>query len=297
MAETATKTEAIKAPVDSQTNARRALAIKIALTVAAALLLCASYWNAAREKSFDALFAPIDNRAEEYLEGALTKAALTYASVRGAHAIVSMFKGTELHPPFFTVSVGEALSPALDMVERLSDALALAIASLGAQRILMEIGSQIGLSFFVSLGAIALALGVWIAKFRRVLVSLGARLVVLGLAARLIIPLMAIGASATSEAFLQSKYEKALTDMQSQQTAFDENVLPSAETGFMDKVKSWANMDALTSKIDSFKERAEALTKSLIALFSLFVFEALVFPIASFWLLSRLFLALIPRKD
>ncbi|MDR0665011.1 MAG: hypothetical protein LBF86_05765 [Helicobacteraceae bacterium] len=300
MAESATEIEIIKEieAMDSRLGDRRALLVKVALSLAALALLCASYWGAVRERSFEALFAPLDRQAEEYLERTLTKTALTYAGVRGAHAVVSMFKGTQLHPPFLTLSVGEALSPALDIIEKLSDALMLAIASLGAQRILMEIGTQIGLSVFVSAGAVLLLAGIWATKFQTALVYWGVRLAILGFVVRLVIPLMALGASLTSETLLHNKYEEALADIETQRAAFGESVLPNDEDkGFLDRIKSWASMEELAKRVDAFKARAEAMTKSFITLFALFVFETVLFPIASFWLLSRLFFAFIPRKD
>ncbi|MDR2638471.1 MAG: hypothetical protein LBC09_01375 [Helicobacteraceae bacterium] len=291
MADETTEIEAIDG------GAARALAIKIALSIAAFALLIASYWGALRERSFDPLLAPLDKQAEAYLERTLAKTAFTYAGVRAAQAVVSMFKGTQLHPPFATIAVGEALSPVSDMIEKLSDALLLAIVSLGAQRILMEIGAQIGLSIFVSAGALCLLAAIWIARFQKPLIYWGARLVVLGLAVRLLIPLTALGASAASEAFLQAKYEESISDMEAQRASLGESVLPSEEASFMDKLKNLASIEAFKNKVEAFKERADALIKSFIALFSLFVFETIIFPLASFWLLSRLFFALTPRKD
>ncbi|MDR2035023.1 MAG: hypothetical protein LBP89_10450 [Helicobacteraceae bacterium] len=275
-----------------------ALFKKLFVSIALIALLIFSFWGAARERSFDYLFAPLDQKAEEYLERTLIKTAFTYASVRAAHAVVSLFKGTQVHPPFATISVGELLSPVLDMIEKLSDALMVAIASLGAQRIIMEIGGFIGLSFFVSAGSVLLLAGVWITKFKPLLFSCGARLVVFGLAARLMIPLIACGASIASETLLQNKYEEAISGMEVQRGAFSESVLPSDGSGFMDKVKKWASLDALSARIDALKNVAEELTKNFIALFTLFVFETIVFPIASLWILLRIFYAFIPlNKD
>ncbi|MDR1451325.1 MAG: hypothetical protein LBI57_03210 [Helicobacteraceae bacterium] len=289
--------KAIEAADNRVAADRRAFAIRIALSIVVLALLIASRWGAAREQSFEALFAPLDKQAEEYLERTLTKTAFTYAGVRATHAIVSMFKGTQLHPPFVTLSVGEALSPVLDVIEKLSDALALAIVSLGAQRILMEVGSQIGLSIFVSVGAIILLFAIWIVKFQKPLAYWGARLLALGLVVRLIIPLTAFGASMIAERFLQAKYEESIADMEFQRSSLGENILPGEETGFMEKIKNWASMEALSTKVDAFKERANALVKSFITLFSLFVFETIIFPIISLWLLTRLFFAFTPRKD
>jgi hypothetical protein len=289
--------QAIEA-IDKRSLFNRRLTVKIILSILVAALLLTSFWGAAREKSFEALFAPLDQRAEEYLERTLIKTAFAYAGVRAAHATISFLRGTQLHPPFVTLSVGELLAPAQDMIEKLSDALMIAIVSLSTQRILMEIGSSVGLSIFVAAGAVLLLAGIWITRFQRLLFSYGARLVVLGLTARLIIPFMALGASIAGDTLLLPKYEEAIASMEYERTALSESVLPSGDASFMDKVKSWASIDALSARLESLKDRAESLAKALIALFALFVFETIIFPIASFCILYRLFFAFAPkRKD
>ncbi|MDR3347239.1 MAG: hypothetical protein LBN32_01360 [Helicobacteraceae bacterium] len=271
--------------------------VKIALSALLVALLLFSLLG--RDKGFDALFEPIDTRAESYLERAVTNAAITYGTIRGIHAIIAIFKGTQIHPPFATIALGEALDPVQDLIERFSDVLLMAIVSLGAQRFLMEIGQMIGVSLFVSIASLLLLLGLWIHKARERLMMWGARLIVLGLAARLIIPLLAYGAFIVGEVFLESRYSEAQSAIDAQQTEIKLNSLPAVqeEQGFIDKIKGLVSTEAFSRQIEEFKERAENLAKSMITLFTLFVFQTLIFPLISLWILVKLFFGFLPRKS
>ena len=88
----------------------------------------------------------IDHYSHEYLDEALTTGAIVYATARGINAAVSMLQGTELEVFFATVSIGEALDPLDDLIERFSALLLIALGSLAAQKILLEIVSS---AFFI----------------------------------------------------------------------------------------------------------------------------------------------------
>lgn len=189
------------------TSAAPAQTRRLIYTGLLAVLLALTFWGAARAQSFDRLLSPLDTRAEIYLETTLAKTALTYAAARAVHAAVSLLQGTELHPPFVTVAIGEALDPVRDLIERFSNLMLIASASLGAQRILMEIGQIIGLGVIAAAG-VALVIGaLWIERYREPLLLWGRRLVLIGIAARLMIPLMALAASQVSHTLLEHRYE------------------------------------------------------------------------------------------
>lgn len=278
-----------EAAAENRALENRALAKRVGLSLLLILLFLFALIGAWRESSFDAAFEPLDTRAKNYLENALTKSAITYGAVRGVHAVIAIFKGTQVHPPFVTLAIGEALDPVQDLIERFSDVLLLAIASLGAQLFLMQIGQWVGVQVFVAAGCALLFAGLWVKPAQKTLYAWGARAVVFGLAVRLMIPLIACFASASSEALLSERYNEANAQMELGQDALAQNVLPEQQSGFWDKIKGWTNTDALAKHIEQFKRQAENLAKSMITLFTLFVFETIVFPLFSLWILTRIF--------
>jgi len=110
----------------------------------------------------------IDRNAEKYFNEAIQKAGLAYAAVQVINASVSVIKSSEiqLEPGGVGISValGKAVDPVDDMTERLSDVLVTAIASLGVQRLLYEIGIAIAPSALAVL-LILLSLLVWFEKW------------------------------------------------------------------------------------------------------------------------------------
>lgn len=265
------------------------------LLLVTALLLC--LWGAARTETIDRLLAPLDARAERYLEETLTKTAITYAAARAAHAVISVLQGTQVHPPFLTVAVGEALDPVRDLIERFSVLMLLSTASLGAQRILMELGQWIGPAVFAASGTFLLLGAVWIEHRRAVLMRWGVRLVLAGVLIRLLIPLGAWMAAGVSETLLETRYAGAMDQLSAERSALEESLeLPAAQGGWLDRAKGWAEGEGISKKLDALKRKAEAIVTSLLTLFTLFVFETLIFPLLSLWLIVKLFNAALIRQ-
>lgn len=271
---------------------------RLVWTAALSVLLLAALWGAVREQTFDRLLSPLDAQAERYLEETLTKTALTYAAARGVHAVVSVLQGMELHPPFVTVAIGEALDPVRDLIERFSNLMLLASASLGAQRLLMEIGQMAGLGVVAAAGIALMIAALWVERYRETLFLWGQRLVIAGVAIRLMIPLMAFGAAQMGDALLAARYADSIDRLELQKGAMEvELVTPEPASGWVDRAKGWLGGEEFTGKLEALKRQGEELVRSLMTLFTLFLFEALLFPLLSLWLLSKLFWALAPKPQ
>ncbi|MDR3162762.1 MAG: hypothetical protein LBT81_02750 [Helicobacteraceae bacterium] len=277
-----------------ETGAVSGLALRFVLSV---LLVCVLMFSLfGRDKSYDLLFAPIDNRAKTYLEDTLTQTAIVYGTVRGIHAVISVIKGTQVHPPFVTLSLGEALNPAEDLIEQLSDVLLIAIASLGAQRFMMEICSTLGIAVFMSIGCVLLLAGLWLRMGKDICCVWGARLIVFALALRLIVPLMAYGADVAGKMFLQRQLQEAQEMIIEEKNIMGDRVMPGvSDGGFWGSIKTLTGTDVVSKYLDMFKKRVESLLKSLMTLFTLFVFQSLIFPLVSLWVLVKLFTGFLPK--
>lgn len=256
------------------------------LLLTTALLLLITLTVAFRSTTVERIFAPLDSVAKEYLETTLTKTAITYASARVVHATISIAKGSTVNPPFASVAVGEVLTPVADLLQKLSDLLLLAIASLGAQRILLEISQANAMLLFVPIGSLLVIASLWLdLKWAR---DWGIKLLAVGLIFRLMIPVMATGAYVISSSFLASEYEV------SSQVLFVEesNALEATENkAWIDRAKEWVS--SAEKRFYELKSRAENLTRSIITLFSLFVFEIVIFPLASLWIFHRIFVRVV----
>ncbi|CAM2785286.1 hypothetical protein [Vibrio rarus] len=108
-----------------------------------------------------ALFNLIDQYTLVKLDDAIEQAAIAFASVRSIHAIISVLQGTEVSLPVLTFSVGEVLSPATDILQSTSGVLTTALASLGLQRILLEVFTAKLVNITIAISALAYIGTLW----------------------------------------------------------------------------------------------------------------------------------------
>ena len=99
--------------------------------------------------------AYMDQRATTYVETTMARAAYTFAIVRGLNGMISVIQGTEIAVSpagiGLNLSVGEVLDPINDLAERFSWIMLASTASLGVQRILMEMGDWLGLRVLLTM--------------------------------------------------------------------------------------------------------------------------------------------------
>ena len=105
----------------------------------------------------------LDDYVDDYTTGAITRAALTYATARGINALVSMLQSSNVEAGIGVVSgsitIGELLDPLNDMIERFSTVMTWVLASLAAQKVLLLVASHSLFLYLVAvLGASALLL-------------------------------------------------------------------------------------------------------------------------------------------
>lgn len=89
------------------------------------------------------LWLPLESNIGQQLTNMLTVTLSVYAVLRGLNAVISMAQGTELAiEPMgvgMTLTPGELLDPLNDMIEQVSTVLLLASASIGIQKIILNV--------------------------------------------------------------------------------------------------------------------------------------------------------------
>jgi len=83
-----------------------------------------------------------DNLSKNYIDNSLTKSAITYATLRGLNAAVSVIQESSLSLGVgveANIAIGQAVDPINDAIERFSDMITLSIWALGSEKILYEI--------------------------------------------------------------------------------------------------------------------------------------------------------------
>lgn len=266
----------------------------------ALLLLC--WWPA------------LDTAAETQIDASLKRALAAFAIARGIDAVISAAQGTELalQPAGvgLTLSPGELLDPVNDLVERFSGIMLMASASLGLQKLLLNVSGWTPLWVVLSL-----AIGAYL--LLRMDGRYGARvgmdwlrpLLLVLIIVRFAVPLSALASEAAYKAFLADEYERASSLLKSEGDAIgkaatsDAALPPPAKPTkpvppptLLERTRRWFGdaREAIASKIDvraamerkmqHLKEIASEMTEKIIELIAIFIIQTLVFPLLFLWL-------------
>jgi len=99
-------------------------------------------------------FAKIDNHTDSKIDSSFKQALGVFATAKALNGVISLAQGTEVGPPGVTISIGEILDPINDLVERFSWIMLASLASLGIQKILMNIVSFGGFELLLILSLV-----------------------------------------------------------------------------------------------------------------------------------------------
>lgn len=241
----------------------------------------------------------LDRRATTPLDAAFERALITFAVARGINAVVSVVQGTEvaLEPGGVGVVLtpGEVFDPINDLIERFSWIMLASSASLGAQKVLVDVGQAALLQVLLVAALGVLAWLLWreqpaSARLRAVLF----RLALLVLYLRFAVPLTVLASDAIYEGFLADRYgasQVALESTREQVEALSEaEALPpaSADPGLLDRLGQW--YDRAASKLDPqarialYKDRLARASEHIIDLIVVFMLQTVVLPLLFLWL-------------
>jgi hypothetical protein len=276
---------------------RKSAASLIALLMA--ILCFSSLLSSLIEKT---PLAYMDQRATTYVETTMARAAYTFAIVRGLNGMISVIQGTEIAVSpagiGLNLSVGEVLDPINDLAERFSWIMLASTASLGVQRILMEMGDWLGLRVLLTMAMVLLAITPW----KRFWVgwdlqSSATRLVLVALAVRLFIPALAVMSEAVYDRFLDRHYQEATQTVTAMSHEL-ENVVPAVpqkdqmqSESTLQTFRQWMaetrNLIDIRATLERLGDKIEHFTEDTIRLMVVFIFQTILIPLVLLWLFTR----------
>lgn len=246
-------------------------------------------------------FSLLDAPASKLVDEGLERAFVSFATARALNAAISFGQGTEVAiQPMgvgVTLTPGQLLDPINDLVENFSSLMMAACIALGAQKMLINIGSH----WIVSLLLTVSVLG-WSWLYFRQQQPFGwlSRILVILLMIRFAIPLVTIGTDMLSQKYLIAQYksnQQILKSAPDKVTEFKFLVAKGPEsTGIMASVKD--TVDAVNRFLAKAKEAvnveshykklqqaAEQWAKHIINLIVIFLLQTLVIPVLLIWVL------------
>lgn len=250
----------------------------------------------------------IDNIGETYTEQGLKRTLVTYAIARGMNGVISVAQGTEVavEPAGvgLTFTPGEILDPVNDLIEQFSTVVLVSGASLGVQRLFIEITSWVWFSAIVAIAIVFAIFIMWkpfrFSAHRR---QLFYRMAIILIVIRFVVPMIAIVNEGLYLAFLQDDYEtsKSGLELSSQnieqiQTGSNSDAAPSDQS-LMEKLKLFyqsasSSLD-VSSNLEKLKALAAEISEHVLNMIVVFVVQTIISPLLFLWLSYRLITRLI----
>ncbi len=250
---------------------------------------------------FGSLTTQMDRQGETIVTDSLKEAVVTFGVAKGLNAAISLAQGTEVGPPGLTLAVGEVLDPINDLIERFSWIMLASIASLGIQKILMNIVTgELFHWLFISMVVI---LNLWLffrfkndSRIRAIFFKTTVIVIFL----RFSIPVMSLLNVYVYEHYVKSDYDIARIQQQIETASTQINAITydtigdkqEQENGFFDKAgRFFDNLFSKTyyqKKIEQYKTSAEETSDHILHLIIAFIFKAIFFPLVFLFLLYQL---------
>lgn len=245
----------------------------------------------------------LDEIGERYTEQGLKRALITYGIARGLNGVISVAQGTEVAvEPVgvgLTFAPGQILDPVNDLVERFSWIVMASGASLGIQRILIQMTAWPWFSVLVSVILLVALAYLWRGPQSGATArSFIYRLALVLLVFRIAIPTIAVINEGIYTAFLQPQYEASQLALQ--QTAEDIQELNessgppvnSEDESIVDTIKSIyqsasSSVDVKT-RLDELSQAAAELSEYVMDMIVVFLLQTIIFPLLFLWLAIKL---------
>lgn len=237
----------------------------------------------------------IDQKGRSYTDASLNKALITFGIARGLNGVISVAQGTEIaiHPAGFGLNFtpGQILDPINDLIEQFSWVMLASSASLGIQKVFLDIGAHWITSSVLSVLIIVFIGLLWSGEqLDKQYKNLVYKLLLIALFVRLAIPVAAIGSEVLYDYFLSEQYAESTQQLEKTKDAIGElNSKQQSNTGktedesVIGKAKKMFNSAVDTmdveARIEQYKSAASEASKYAIDLIVVFLIQTIIFPL------------------
>ncbi len=243
----------------------------------------------------------VDDVGHRYTESSFKRALITFGVARGLNGVISVAQGTEvaLQPAGIGVNFapGQILDPANDLIERFSNVMLICSASLGVQRLALDIIAWPG---FTVLMAVFFVMAVWLIWFKcpedKSLRQTVYRLTVVIIILRFAVPGFAIVNEGIYHLFMAPQYEMSKQKLEETTQVISaihddtqQTTVPSSDSSLLDGFRRFYDTTVsqidISKRVDSYKSAAAELTEYTVNLIVVFVLQTILFPLLFLWVL------------
>jgi len=240
----------------------------------------------------------LDRSAQEQAQTMLTRALVTYAVARSLNGVISVIQETEvaIQPAGVGVKLapGEVLDPVNDLIEQFSWIMLASSASLGVQRLMLEISQWPGMTL-VLLGAFVIWLLTVVFMPSSVSSKTAGRLVLLAIFMRFAAPCIMIASDTVYQLFLDPVYVEASAEIgrtQAELTQLHDQATVDAEGNQAGGLSGWwgrtSDQFKISERIEGYQLLFARLTENVVELVAVFVMQTVLLPLLFLWALLRL---------
>jgi len=240
----------------------------------------------------------IEDSAEQQHQRMLTRALVTFGAARSLNGIISVVQETEvaLQPAGVgvTLAPGQILDPVNDLIERFSWVMLASAASLGIQRLLLEISLWSWMTL-----VLVLAGAVWLAVRSgssgvgpR---ALAGRVLLLAIFLRFAVPCVMLASDLVYQVFLDPVYTEASAELgraQSELARLHEQIRSDGEAGNGGGLSTWWGRTTdhlrIGDRIADYRALFARLAENVVQLVAVFVLQTVLLPLIFLWALLRL---------
>ena len=244
-----------------------------------------------------ALSGVTDRTGRDYTDAAFERALITFGVARGLNAAISVAQGTEISISPAGVGLhltpGQMLDPVNDLIERFSMVMLVSTASLGVQKVLLNIAASVVFSVLL----VGVLVGALLALWRPgLLAGIPAgyvyRIALVLVLLRFAVPIAAIGSELIYEGFLSEQYLESTealeqTSRQISKLNQQDAAQSQADEGWIERIKNAGRQLDFDKRIAEYKEVASQASEEAINLIVVFVMQTLLLPLLFLWLLVR----------
>lgn len=241
---------------------------------------------------------PADGSAEAQTQRMLSRALVTFAVARSLNGVISVIQETEVavQPGGLGVQLapGQILDPVNDLIEQFSWVMLASAASLGIQRLLLEVSQWPGVSLLLT-ATIAIWIGLLLHRRRPDWRQMAARAVLLALFLRFAVPCVSLVSDAVYRVFLDPVYASATESLDRTQASLTQLHDEAAAEAEGENASGWSAWWGRATDQFRVRERIEAyqalfaeLAEDIVQLVAVFLLQTILLPLLFLWVLIRL---------
>ncbi|EDN68498.1 conserved hypothetical protein, membrane [Beggiatoa sp. PS] len=269
-----TRSKSFIAQLITQPKKRIKVEMTLLLLLCMVLLITVSW----EEIAHNQLTTWVETESTAYLDDTMEKGGTAFLISRALNGTISVVQSFTITPFIGELSLGEVLDPVNDVVERFSWIMLTAVVSIGIQKLLMEIGVAVDLTWVILPALLLLFTSLLMTtKSSKHHLRINAyRLLLFVLLVRFAIPITGLLGSYISTNFLVEKRDESIQSIEKAQ----------------EKISEFSVQDVATSPKETLEElqkESEQIVAQIIKLSTLFLFETILFPILVLWGLMKLF--------